>query len=141
MLTAYVDSSYVEKRKVAGLGILIKDGLKERIYSTYVLAESNNEGELFAIYLAGILTEQKGVIYTDSQTAISYIKREIKDKPRDKEQYIRHKRCELMSYKIRKLGIDIDKIKGHRHVYQSHAMGNNLADMLAKAGRAKFYEK
>lgn len=140
-ITAYADSSFDEKRNIAGIGILIKKGEKERIYSFWTRAHSNNEAELFAIYMAGILIGERGVIYTDSQTAISYILGNIKDKLRTKEQYIRHKHCELIAYKIRKLGLSVDKIKGHRHVYQSHAMGNNIADMLAKAGRAKFYEK
>lgn len=140
-ITAYADASFDEKNNVAGIGILIKKGEKERIYSFWTRAHSNNEAELFAVYMAGILTEQKGVIYTDSQTALDYVAGSIKDKPRTKEQFIRHKHCELVAYKIRKLGLTLGKIKGHRHVYQSHAMGNNLADMLAKAGRAKFYEK
>ena len=140
-IIAYADSSFDERMNIAGIGIMIKKGEKERVYSTWIKAQSNNEAELFAVYLAGILTEQQGIIYTDSQTAIAYIAGNIKDKPRTKEQYIRHKHCELIAYKIRKLGLSVDKIKGHRRVYQSHAMGNNIADMLAKAGRAKFYER
>lgn len=140
-IIAYADSSFDERLNAAGIGIMIKKGEKERVYSTWIKAQSNNEAELFAVYLAGILTEQRGIIYTDSQTAIAYIAGNIKDKPRTKEQYIRHKHCELIAYKIRKLGLSVDKIKGHRRVYQSHAMGNNIADMLAKAGRAKFYER
>lgn len=138
---AYTDSSFDERQNVAGIGILVKEGEKERIYSTWIKAYSNNEAELFAIYLAGILAEQKGVIYTDSQVAIDYIQGNIKDKPRTREQYIRHRHCELVAYKIRRLGLDIGKLKGHRHVYQGHAIGNNIADLLAKAGRAKFYER
>ena len=111
------------------------------MYSNWIKAHSNNEGELFAIHLASILTEGKGEIYTDSQVAISYIKGEIKDKPRTKEQYIRHKHCEFWAYQIRRRGIMPEKIKAHQKVYQTHSIGNRLADLLANEGRAKFYER
>lgn len=141
MIKAYTDSSYDEKRKIAGIGIVIEKGQKRKITSTWIKAQSNNEAELFAIHLASILTEGKGVIYTDSQTAISYIKGEIKDKPRTKEQYIRHKHCEFLAYQIRRRGIMPEKIKAHQHKFQTHSMGNRMADLLANEGRAKFYER
>ena len=140
-IKAYCDSSFDDKRGVAGIGVVVEDGLKRRVYSTYTKAHSNNEGELFAIHLASILTEGKGVIYTDSQTAISYINGEIKDKPRTKEQFIRHKHCEFLAYQIRKRGVVVEKIKAHQRVYQTHSIGNRLADLLANEGRAKFYER
>lgn len=140
-IKAYADSSFDEKRQVAGIGVLIEEGEKRRVYSTFIRARTNNEGELFAVHLAGILTEGRGVIYTDSQTALSYISGQIKDKPRTREQYINHKHCEYWACQIRRRGLQVEKIKSHQNRYQSHALGNSLADLLAKRGRAKFYER
>ena len=79
MIKAFCDSSYDERKGIAGIGVIVQDGQKRRVYSNWIVASSNNEAELFAIHLASILTEGKGVIYSDSQTAISYINNEIKD--------------------------------------------------------------
>lgn len=141
IIKAYCDSSFDEELGIAGIGIVIREGLKERTYSTFTPALSNNEGELFAIHLASILTEGKGIIYTDSQAAISYIKAWIKDKPRTKPQYIRHKRCEFWACQIRRRKIKVEKIKAHQTKYQTHCIGNRLADLLAQQGRAKYYER
>lgn len=141
MIKCYTDSSFDEKKGIAGVGVVIENGSKRRVVSNWIKAQSNNEAELFAIHLASILTEGKGVIYTDSQVAISYIKGEIKDKPRTREQYIRHKHCEFWAYQIRKRGIMPEKIKAHQHNFQTHSMGNRMADLLANEGRAKFYER
>jgi len=139
MMKVYCDSSYDERNNVAGIGITIENGQKRRTYSTWIKAHSNNEGELFAIHLASILSEGKGVIYTDSQTALAYIKGEIKDKPRSRQQYINHKHCEYWAYQLRRRGIIPEKIKAHQKNYQLHSFGNRLADLLANEGRAKFY--
>lgn len=141
MIKAYCDSSFDEKRGIAGIGIVIENGSKRRIVSHWVKVKSNNEAELAAIHITSILTEGKGVIYTDSQTALSYIEGNIKDKPRTKEQYIRHKHCEYYAYQIRKRGIKVEKIKAHQKLLQTHSLGNRLADLLANEGRAKFYER
>ena len=140
-IKAYCDSSFDDKRGVAGIGIVIENGEKRRVVSNWIKAQSNNEAELFAIHLASILTEGKGEIYTDSQTALAYIEGNIKDKPRTAEQYIRHKHCEFWAYQIRKSGIKVEKIKAHQDVFQTHSLGNRLADLLANEGRAKFYER
>ncbi len=141
MLKAYCDSSFDDRLSVAGIGVVIREGEKERVYSTWLKVHSNNEGELFAIHLASILTERQGIIYTDSQTAITYINGSIKDKPRTREQYIRHKHCEYWAVQIRRRNIHVEKIKAHEKKFQSHCMGNRLADLLAQTGRAKFYER
>ncbi len=141
MIKAYCDSSFDEKLGIAGVGIIIDDGNKRRLVSNWISARSNNEAELFAIYLASILTEGQGVIYTDSQTAISYIETDIKDKPRNKEQFIRHKYCEYWAFKLRRRGVHPQKIKAHQHVFQTHSMGNRFADLAANEGRAKYYER
>ncbi len=62
MMKAYCDSSFDEKKGIAGIGIVIENGTKRRLVSNWIKARSNNEAELFAIYLAGILTENNGVI-------------------------------------------------------------------------------
>ena len=139
MIKAYCDSSFDDKRGIAGIGIIIENGSKRKLFSTWTQARSNNEAELFAIHLASILSEGKGVIYTDSQTALAYIKGEIKDKPRSRQQYINHKHCEYWAYQLRRRGIIPEKIKAHQKNYQLHSFGNRLADLLANEGRAKFY--
>jgi len=138
-MKVYCDSSFDEKTKIAGIGITIIDGQKRRTFSNWIKARTNNEGELFAIYLASILSEGKGIIYTDSQVAMLYVNNVIKDKPRTKEQFLNHKYCEYWAYKIRKQGVSLEKIKAHQHVFQIHPMGNRMADLLANEGRAKYY--
>ena len=141
MMKAYCDSSFDDRTGVAGIGIVVCDGTKRRLVSNWITARSNNEAELFAIYLASILTEGQGIIYTDSQTALSYINGEIKDKPRNHEQFLRHKQCLYWATLIKHRGISLEKIKAHQHVYQTHSMGNRFADLAANEGRAKFYER
>jgi ribonuclease HI len=139
----FTDSSYDQKRKIAGLGIYIKQGVKQKAISNWIPAENNNYAEMMCVYLACILMNGKqGKIHTDSQVAISYINRDVKDKPRTREQYIRHKQLELLAYKIRAVlpeGVEIVKTKAHTHHFQTEAMGNELSDILAKQGRTKFY--
>lgn len=138
----FVDSSFDEKRKVAGIGLYIKNGVKERCISNWIPVDNNNHAELFAIYIASILMNGKqGTIYTDSQNALAYINDQVKDKPRTREQYIRHMKMKVLAYKVRKLGCDIQKTKAHERKFQRNSLGNNMADLLAKNGRAKFYER
>lgn len=145
-MKAYCDSSYDEKKRTAGIGIVIQDGNKRRTYSNWFPARSNNEGELFAIYISAILMNGRGTIYTDSQTALMYLNGEIKeDKMRSREQWLTHKQCKFWAYKIRLLlkggGGKAEKIKAHTHHFQTHSIGNRLADLMAKEGRSKFYER
>ena len=142
MIEAFTDSSYDIKRKVAGIGIVINDGLHQRTVSNYVKASSNNYGELFAIYVAAILLHGKdSTVYTDSQTALQYINSSIKDKPRTREQYIEHMNMKVLAYKIKRLGVAVDKVKAHTNQLKNKNIHNNMADLLAKYGRSKFYEK
>jgi ribonuclease HI len=144
-IDCFVDSSFDDHRKICGLGLYIRDGIKQKAISNWIPAENNNTGEMMAIYLSCILMNGKqGTIHTDSQVALSYIRGEIRDKPRTREQYIRHKQLELMAYKIRKAlpeGVEIVKTKAHTHHFQTDAMGNELADVLAKSGRTRYYEQ
>lgn len=137
----YTDASFDDRNKIAGIGICIVDGYKQKNYSVYTKARTINEAELFAIHLGSILSEGKGVIYTDSQTAVSYINNQIKDKPRTQDQWLNHKYCQYWAYQIRRRKISVEKIKGHKNYFQTHQLGNNMADLLSRAGRAKFYEK
>ena len=139
----YTDASYDDKKGIAGMGIVVCKGQNRITISNWGNFKSINEAELFAIYQGCILSGGEPCeIITDSQTALEYIERDIKDKPRTKEQYIRHKHCEFWAYKIRKFkNITFAKIKGHQHNFQTQSMGNRLADVLANEGRAKFYER
>lgn len=140
-MKTYCDSSFDERRGVAGIGVTVIDGEKRRTYSAWIRASSNNEAELFAIHLASILCEGKGIIYTDSQCALSYIRGDVKDKPRTREQYINHKYCEYWAKQIKRRGIATEKIKAHQKGFDVHSMGNRIADLLANEGRAKFYAR
>ena len=139
----FTDASMDDKKGIAGIGILVCKGQRRDFVSNWVEAKSINEAELKAIYLACVLSGGEPCeIVTDSQTALQYILYGVKDKPRTREQYIRHKHCELVAYKIRKWkNITFAKIKGHQDNFQTQSMGNRLADVLASEGRAKFYER
>ena len=142
MIKVYVDSSFDEKRNVAGLGIVLQDGLKQRVISTFLNCPSNNYGELFAIYLGAILTHGQGIIYTDSECALKYVKNEINpDKPRTREQYYNHQMMKVLAYKVRLLNPNIQKVKAHTGQMRFLSIGNAMADLLAKQGRAKYYQQ
>lgn len=142
MIKAYVDASFDEAKKVCGIGIFIQDGVKQRTISNWMHADSVNFGEMWAIYTACILLHGKdATVYTDSQTALQYLTQGVKDKPRTREQYIRHRQMQVLAYKIKKLGVAVDKVKAHQKACNKTNTSNGLADMLAKMGRAKFYDK
>jgi ribonuclease HI len=139
----HTDASFDEKKGIAGIGILVSKGSRRDLISNWCEAKSINEAELKAIYLACVLAGGEPCeIVTDSQTALQYIQYGVKDKPRTQEQYIRHKHCEFVAYKIRKFpNITFSKIDGHQTNFQTQSMGNRLAAVLANEGRAKFYER
>lgn len=128
MIRAYVDSSW--RDDVAGFGVYIVEGAKERIFSNTIPADNNNYGELWAVYQAAIFCAcHDAVIYTDSQTAIAYIKGTVKeDKERTPEQYRRHQQMKVLAYKINRLGVRCEYVKGHKRKEYC----NNLADFLAR---------
>lgn len=73
----FCDSSFDNKRHVAGWGVVVKNGEKQRTYSGWLPVDNNNIGEIFAIHTACVLLGgEKGTIYTYSMTALSYIKGE-----------------------------------------------------------------
>ena len=132
MIKAYVDSSW--RDGIAGFGIFIKDGVKERSFSYRIRTENNIYGELWAIYQAAIFCAcHDAVIYTDSQTAIQYLNKAVKDKKRTPEQYIRHQQMKVLAYKINRLGVRVEYVKGH----QREEYNNNMADLLAHKGLDK----
>lgn len=143
MIRIFTDASYDEKTKTGGFGLVVCNGQRRDIISNFHQFQSINEAELFAIYMACIMAGgNKAEIITDSQNALSYIRRAIKDKPRTKEQFIRHKHCELLAYKIRKFpNIKFTKIKAHKKVFRRDNINNFLADNLAREGLAKFFER
>lgn len=139
-MKAYTDASYDERLGIAGIGILIQDGQHERVHSYFAKAPNNNWAELLAIKLAGVLTEGKATIYTDSQSAIDMINGRFNhEKERTKKGYIAYKQCELIAWEIRAQRLTIEKIKAHTHNFQVHLIGNRMADLLAKRGRGKYY--
>lgn len=136
----FCDCSFDSKNKIAGIGLLIKDGVKQKTVSNWIQAPDNNFGEIWAVYQAAILMGGRdGVIYTDSQNALAYVQNRVKDKPRTREQYENHQRMRLMGYKIRKLKANVEWTKGHVGNFKQKSVDNALADCLAKQGRSKFY--
>ena len=136
----WTDASFDQQRKVAGLGIVIKKGIKEKTYSTWIPADNINVAEIFAIYLACVLSGgEKSTINTDSQTALAYIKGEVREKPRTKSQYINHMTMKFWAYKIRKFNLYIEKIKAHQRNMHLPSLLNNEADINAKKGLGKYY--
>ena len=140
----FVDASYDEKHKIGSWGLIKEhENMWSKPISNFAAFKSINEAELFAIYEACILAGGKPCeIVTDSQTALSYIQGTIKDKPRTQEQYIRHKQCEYWAYQIRRFSnLTFTKQKAHLNNYQRQSLGNRMADLAARDGMAKFYER
>lgn len=140
MIIAYTDAT-IDAKGVAGIGIVIINGSKRKEYALFTKCRTINAAEIFAIHLASILTHGQALIYTDSQTALSYIKGEIKDKPRTREQYLNHLECKYWAYQVKKnKGIRVEKVKAHTNRRNLHAGNNKLADTLAMLGQLKYYE-
>lgn len=136
----FVDASLDSAKCVAGVGIYIMRGASNRTISQWYKTNDVNEAELWGIYQAAILGHGKDcTIYTDSKTALAYVQQEVKDKPRTQEQYFRHKKMEWLACQIRRLKPRVCWLKGHCKYFQELPIGNNVADMMAKLGRAKFY--
>lgn len=140
----YTDCSFLEKERIAGLGLRVIDGQKETSYSNWIKAPSNNYGELFAIYEACILSG--GVdctIYTDSQTALDFIHNRIKKKSRcdfrNEEQFYAYQMMRVLAYRVRKVSpnIKFEKVKAHRRDHKLEHLNNSIADSLAKLGVLK----
>lgn len=138
-MIVHCDSSYDDKRGIAGIGIVIQNGVKQRTISNWLHCPSNNYGELFAIYLGAILSHGKGIIYTDSECALAYIEGRIKEKPRTAEQYRIHQMMRVLAYKINLLKPEVRKIKAHTGYMKYLEIGNAMSDLLAKQGKAKYY--
>lgn len=139
-MKAWVDSSFDNFRKVAGIGIYIEDGSRQKIISNWIPCRDNNYGELYAIYIGAILTGG-GEVYTDSETAIDYIKNRVLNKPRTPEQYRFHQKMRLLAYKIRRLHPTVEKVKAHSREVRKLEIGNAVSDLAAKQGLAKYFER
>lgn len=141
MIVAYTDAN-IDKNGIAGIGIVIIENDKRKEYALFTKCRTINAAEIFAIHLAGILTHGQALVYTDSQTALSYIKGEIKDKPRTREQYLNHLECKYWAYQIkRNPGVVVEKVKAHTNRRNEHAGNNKLADTLAMLGYLKNRER
>ena len=148
----YCDSSFDDKLQVAGIGIVIeRGGQMKKPISFWIPAPNNNYGELWAVYIAAVLSGGKEcTIYSDSQTALDYVAdrrgKEYENKHRQtwtREQYINHRQMQVLAYKVRHVSPNIKfvKTKAHRKVMQRESLGNRMADLMAQNGRAKFYER
>lgn len=139
----YTDASLNSKNGICGIGLyVVPDNSKPYTISYWIESNDNNFAEMQAIYTASILGHGKNcTIYTDSQCAIAYINNNVKEKPRTREQYERHQRLRLMGYKIRKLKPNLQWVKGHTKHFQTHSIGNQMADTLAKQGITKYLER
>jgi ribonuclease HI len=139
---AYSDASFDNQEKVAGIGVVVDKGVKLSPMSNWIPCMDNNYAELFAIYIAGIMMGGSGVVYTDSQCAIDYIEGKIReDKPRTHQQYIKHQQKKVLAYKIKKLNLEVIKVKAHTNNFKMEELNNNDADIQAKRGLAKFYAR
>lgn len=139
----FCDSSYDEQRHICGIGLYIENGQHHHTISHTIPATDNNIGEIWAIYIASILSfGQPCTIYTDSTTALAYIKNQQNDiKERTPEAKRRHELLKAYGQKIRVLRPTVEWTKGHRPYFQELALGNGMADLLAKYGRAKYYSR
>lgn len=141
MIIAYTDAN-IDKNGVAGIGIVIIENDKRKEYALFTKCRTINAAEIFAIHLASILTHGQALVYTDSQTALSYIRGEIKDKPRTRAQYLNHLECKYWAYQIkRNPGVVVEKVKAHTNHRNEHAGNNRLADTLAMLGYLKNRER
>lgn len=143
MVDIYTDASYDDKRHICGMGIVIQEGVKQRTISNWCIADSVHYGEMFAIYMAAVLANGKKdvTIYTDSAAALAYINEDVKERPRTTQQYYLHQSMKVLAHKINQLGANVQKVKSHCNNFKQKSIGNSLADILAKQGRSKAYEK
>lgn len=148
----WCDASFDDKKKVGGIGIIIKeDGRLKKPISFWIKAPDVNYVELYAIYISSILSGGNDVtIYSDSQTAVDYVQNrrnktyEEKNKKKwTRAQYIKHQNMKVLAYKINKVSdkIKVVKTKAHTRDYNNDHLNNNLADILSRIGRSKFYDR
>lgn len=139
-MKVWVDSSFDEFRKVAGIGLYIEDGARQKVVSNWIPCPSNNYAELYAVYIGAILSHGNGAtIYTDSECALDYVKNRVRNKERTPEQYKIHQMMRVLAYKIRTLKPTVEKVKAHSRQVKMLEIGSNMADISARQGRAKYY--
>lgn len=143
----YVDSSYDQKRGIAGIGIIIEEnGVTKKPISMWIKAPDNNWGELWGIYQAAILSGgAETVVISDSQVALDYVagNREFRSKPDwTQEKFIKHNQMRVLAHNARSVSRNVrfEWIKAHTNKLQVKPMMNKLADMYANLGRSKYYE-
>lgn len=143
----YVDSSYDQKRHIAGIGIVIQEnGVTKKPISLWIKVPDNNWGELFGIYQAAILSGgAEATVISDSKIALEYVNGEREFRTKEGwslEKYIRHNKMRVLGYKVRKVNknVKFEWIKAHTNKLEIKSMMNKLADMYANLGRSKYYE-
>lgn len=141
MIKIYTDSSFNEKYRVAGIGVVIQNGPDKKVLNNSIKVSNNNIGEMCAIWYAlNIARRYSGPIeiYTDSQTAINYINGFTpKNKELTLEQKINRLELKKWAYRINKIKPDdcqIIHVKAHTGKYSDHAINNAIADLAAKNG-------
>lgn len=141
-MKVWVDSSFDERKRVAGIGLYIEDGARQKVVSNWIPCPSNNYAELYAVYIGAILSHGTGAtIYTDSECALNYIKNRVLNKERTPEQYRVHQMMRVLAYKIRVLNPTVEKVKAHSRQVKMLEIGSNMSDMASRQGRAKYYSK
>lgn len=124
-------------KDIIGIGLYVEDKNNNQTISQYYKTNDINEAELWGIYQASILGYGKDcIIFTNSKTAIKYIQKEYKNEAKTKEEYMQNKKCEYLSYKIRRLKT---KIKYTHEYINSNELpwGNTVSNYLAQKSKEK----
>lgn len=145
MIKIYTDSSFNDKYKVAGVGVVIDLEIEKKLFKNCFKLPNNNTGELAAIWYAlSIARKYKPpfIIYTDSQTAIDYING-VAEKKKDLTPEKIRNRLELKkwAYRIKKImpiECQILHIKAHTGHHNDNAVNNAHADQEAKNAVYKY---
>lgn len=134
----WTDASFDHNTKEAGLGIMLrqrlKNGMKETRLSLSVKAEDNNQAELLAIYHAlqhikGVPDKEPLFIITDSTVAIDSIKHP-EHKPEKYKEIAERIRGMLFCEKWK-----IYHRKAHTERQDRYSVNQAITDYLAKQGR------
>lgn len=143
MLRVFTDSSYDNRYGIAGIGCVIIENQKRRVYSNWVKVSNNNIGELYALWFAlNIIQGKDAEIYTDSTTALSYIADEIKEKPLTPQRLKNRIELKKWGYRIRQITSPLttfQHVKAHTNFCDEKYQQQSLADALAKEGVKKFF--
>lgn len=145
MINIYTDSSFNDKYRVAGVGVVMDFGVEKKMFKNCFNLPNNNTGELAAIWFALSIARKYNppfIIYTDSQTAIDYINGVAeKKKELTAEQLKNRLELKKWAYRIKKImpnDCQIIHIKAHTGHHNDHATNNDHADKEAKNAVYKY---